>query len=728
MPAPEVSQLDAQLDAQELCGTWRALEADEAGRQSFASRELNESDWEPIEVPGHWRSTSAFSNSDGPLLYRRSFETNHMQADNDTLRAWLVLDGLFYQGDVWLDEAYIGDTEGYFVRHSFEISDAIKASSEHVLAIEATCSPQTNRAAKRNITGTFQHSEYLDPNWNPGGIWRPVRIEYTGPVRSRGLRALCTQADSKKATVTLRAELDSDVSRSVTLRTTVAGVENVVERPLATGSNFVSWTLDIADPELWWPHALGDQPCHDLVVEVIVDGTISHRLTRRIGLRSLTWKNWTLQVNGQRLFLKGTNLAPTRMALAEVSAEEIANDVHLAKEAGLDLIRVHGHIARPELYDAGDQAGMLIWQDLPLHRGYARGTRHQAARQATAAVDQLGHHPSIFLWCAHNEPFALDDEPGTNPFASQETTKQRARYLAAQQLPTWNRTVLDRTLKRSLEKADESRPVIAHSGVLPHPGSGGTDTHSSFGWAYGDERDFPAFCRAVPRLVRFVSELGSAQSVPSSDSFCEPSAWPDLDWDLLKKTHGMQRSIFERHVPPADFTTFAEWQEATQLYQSQVIKHQIETLRRLKYRPTGGFCQFLFADSHPAISSSVLDHNRIPKAAHHTLSEACKPVIVVADRPDAVLIPGKLLELDVHVVSDLQFPLENSKVTARLTWPDSHQDWEWEGRIPADECVLVGRISTVVPQILGEMSLELTLDAAKFLSSNFYHSVIKPQP
>src|SRR5438552_1596543 len=84
---------------------------------------------------------------------------------------------------------------------------------------------------------------------------------------------------------------------------------------------------------------------------------------------------WVLSVNGERLFLKGSNQGPTRMALGDATAEELAADVALAKGAGLDLLRVHGHVSRPELYDAADEAGLLLWQDMPLQWGYARGVR-----------------------------------------------------------------------------------------------------------------------------------------------------------------------------------------------------------------------------------------------------------------------------------------------------------------------------------------------------------------
>ena len=56
-------------------------------------------------------------------------------------------------------------------------------------------------------------------------------------------------------------------------------------------------------------------------------------------------------------------------------ADEIRRDLVLAQDANLDLVRVHAHVARPELYDAADELGLLVWQDLPLQWGYARSVR-----------------------------------------------------------------------------------------------------------------------------------------------------------------------------------------------------------------------------------------------------------------------------------------------------------------------------------------------------------------
>ncbi|MGI8492294.1 MAG: glycoside hydrolase family 2 protein [Acidimicrobiales bacterium] len=680
----------------DLGGSWRAVEADEARRRSFPDPDLDDSGWEAVEVPGHWRCAPTFAASDGPLLYRRRFEAEPVAEGR---RRWLRLDGIFYQGDVWLDGAYLGDTEGYFFPHTFEITQPAAERSEHLLAIEVACHRPRDRRAKRNLTGIFQHWDCIESSWNPGGIWAPVALHDTGAVQIAWMRVACPDATAERATLDIEVVLDAASGTPVLLSTEAARDGQAVtftesEHTLAAGANRVRWRLDIERPELWWPHSLGAQPLYDLTVRVRTagrggePGAVSDERRVRTGLRQIRMRNFITTVNGERLFLKGTNCGPTRRALAEATPEELAGDVTAARRAGLDLIRVHAHITRRELYEAADEQGMLIWQDLPLQWGYS-GVRHQAVRQARQAVAMLGHHPSVAIWCGHNEPLALDLDP-----SGKATPATIARFGAGQMLPTWNKTVLDRSIKRSLDKADGSRPVVAHSGVLPHP-AGGTDSHLYFGWYHGDERDLPAALARLPVLARFLSEFG-AQAVPTQADFLQPDRWPNLEWERLQREFLIQPAIFEARVPPAGHASFESWRDATQRYQAEVIRFHIETLRRLKYRPTGGFCQFLLADAQPAVSWSVLDHRREPKEGYQALREACLPVIAVADRPAESYRPGDRLSLDLHVVSDRRSPI-SGELSATLAWPGGQRVWRFTGEVPADSCVMVGSIHATFP-------------------------------
>jgi beta-mannosidase len=319
---------------------------------------------------------------------------------------------------------------------------------------------------------------------------------------------------------------------------------------------------------------------------------------------------------------------------------------------------------------------------------------------------------------------ALDVKPDT--FADRRRLgRALVRGALAQQLPTWNKTVLDGSIARALRKADGSRPVVPHSGVLPHlPLLDGTDSHLYFGWYHGDERSLPRLAATLPRLVRWVSEFG-AQAVPETADFCEPERWPDLDWEDLQQHHALQKLFFDDRVPPAEHATFESWKQATQRYQAEVVKHHVEALRRLKYRPTGGFCHFCFADGHPGITWSVLGHDRRPKLGHAALAAACRPVIVVLERPPNVVGPGTTLELDVHVVSDLRHELVDARTSVQVVWSGGQEQLGWAGTVPADECERVGTVRLTVPDGPGALTFDLSVEAAgEVVATNRYEATI----
>ncbi|HVM39243.1 MAG TPA: hypothetical protein VM618_00545 [Acidimicrobiia bacterium] len=664
----------------DLGGTWLAHPAEGDLHQRFVDPDFADAGWAKVAVPGHWRSCPELSDEDGPILYRHRFSA---PPGGEGRRRFLVYEGVFYDADHWLDGAYLGATEGYFAPHSFEVTDALASGGDHVVAVELACAPQRDRTSKRLITGVFSHWDCLDSRWNPGGIWRPVRVVETGPVRLASMSAVCVEATEERGRLRLRLSLDAQVGKApheVTLVARLSGpgvaLDARREHTAAAGPNELEWTLEVDRPPLWWPRRLGKQPLCTLDLAVEVGGVESDRRMVTTAFREVRLDRWVLHVNGERMFVMGSNHAPTRMELGEATSDEIARDVDLALAANLDMLRVHAHVARPELYEAADRAGLLLWQDFPLQWGYARGIRKQAVRQAGEMVRLLGHHPSIALWCAHNEPFAVDLDPGA-PLSPTAVGKAAVTMVA----PTWNKNLLDRGVRRALQRADGSRPVNPHSGVFPGASSPGTDTHFYFGWYHGHMADMPALLRAWPRAARFVSEFG-AQAVPPAADFVDPDRWPDLDWERLAERHACQKGFFDRHVPPGDFRSFEAWREATQAYQAALVQLQVEDLRRLKYRPTGGFLQFCFADALPAVTWSVLDHARNEKAGYGALRDACRPVLPMVDPRNG----------DVHVVSERRERLERAVVEVVTA---SGGVRRWAGDVEADAVTWIGRLDEV---------------------------------
>ena len=143
---------DLRSNPVELSGGWVARVADDDVRRDGVGLDHDDAGWPEVPVPGHWRSTPEFAETDGPLLYRHRF---HLSPPADGERCFVTLDGVMYQADVWLDGAYLGDPEGYFFPQTYEVTEALASRSEHVLGVEVTSSPVGDPGSKRNLTGSF---------------------------------------------------------------------------------------------------------------------------------------------------------------------------------------------------------------------------------------------------------------------------------------------------------------------------------------------------------------------------------------------------------------------------------------------------------------------------------------------------------------------------------------------------------------------------------------------
>ena len=229
----------------DLTGTWRAAAADEALRRSFHHVGFDDDGWEPVRIPGHWADVATFSD-ERSMLFRHRFE--HRLPADDGGRSWLELDGICYQGDVWLDGRYLGDTEGYFVRHAFDVTGALRDREDHELAIEVNCSPSGSGHKRRSILGIYEGDNDMVTTRNPGGIWAPLRLRHTGPVRIHGVRAICETADEHRAVVAVRAMLATASARSVRVITEIGGVVHEADHSIAVGLNEVEWRVTVPRP------------------------------------------------------------------------------------------------------------------------------------------------------------------------------------------------------------------------------------------------------------------------------------------------------------------------------------------------------------------------------------------------------------------------------------------------------------------------------------------------
>ena len=417
--------------------------------------------------------------------------------------------------------------------------------------------PPADRTAKRNLTGVFQHWDCLDPDWNPGGIWRPVRIERD---RARCASPSCgccaARPPPSGPCCVLRATARQPTPRArCRVRTTVGGARpRSTDQPLAAGENQVEWTVTVDRARGCGGRARSATPRSTTCTSACVlgaDEAAARRDERAPPHRAAPGRACATGSLGQRRAAvpQGRQPGPDPDGPRRGHRpRSCAATSSWPCEAGLDLLRVHAHVTRPELYDAADEAGLLLWQDMPLQWGYARGIRKQAVRQAREAVDLLGHHPSI----AHVVRPQRADGDRHRPVDVGRSEALRRMALQGGRRPGAARpgTGPSSTARSSGRSRRPTAPgrSIAHSGVLPHPPQlDGTDTPPLLRLVPRRRARLPGLPpRRCPRLARFVTEFG-AQAVPDhAPTSASPSAGPTSTGSGSAAPTRCRRALFDR--------------------------------------------------------------------------------------------------------------------------------------------------------------------------------------
>ncbi|MCZ7585157.1 MAG: hypothetical protein M5R36_18515 [Deltaproteobacteria bacterium] len=352
-------------------------------------------------------------------------------------------------------------------------------------------------------------------------------------------------------------------------------------------------------------------------------------------------------------------MPPTDTRIARADPKTIERTLDLARGAHMNFLRVHAHVDHPWFYDAADRMGLLLWQDMPLQWLYAHEVMPEAVRQTRAMVRLLYNHPSVALWCCHNEPFYVADTKDESAGAVLATLRSLLVF-------SWNRDVMDRRMADAAAEEDPTRKVVPSSGELPIFREG-TDLHFYGGWyrIMGTHRAFDRLARRLPRALRFVTEFG-AQSFPNIENATKFMAadFARVDWKLLETRYGLQTELMDHWTPRERFRDLGAYIQATQDYQSRINRHYIDRFRARKYKPNGGCVAFLFHDPNPAILWSVVDYWRTPKSSYAAMADAYRPLYVFALIPRDRYRRGQTVRARIMAVNDAREPAEGLTVEA----------------------------------------------------------------
>ena len=243
--------------------------------------------------------------------YRTAFQLPEVTEGS---RLTLVLNGVNYASEVWVNGRHVGGTVGAFIRGRFTF-DAV--AGENVVAIRVSPPPHPGTPHEQSITGgvgenggqlaidgpTFVATEGWD--WIPGirdrntGLWQSVTLEASGDVTIGDPHVVTDlplpRIDQADVHITVPLTNASAVTRrvSVNARFGDVSVSRTVDAP--PGDSVVRFAPDtdpalrLADPPLWWPNGYGEPALQTLSLSVEADGRISDETSVRFGIREVSY-------------------------------------------------------------------------------------------------------------------------------------------------------------------------------------------------------------------------------------------------------------------------------------------------------------------------------------------------------------------------------------------------------------------------------------------------------
>ena len=356
-----------------------------------------------------------------PWWWRTDFTPNLISGQVATL----IVNGVIGSANVWVNGQQVATSStvtGAYTRFSFNITGLARAGTNS-LAIEVTPNnPQT--------TFTLDDVDWNQiPPDNNTGIQFPVQLAVDSALSDSNAHVVENNAtDLSSSALTVKSDITNTTATTqtglVTATITPPGsgtpitVSQNVTVPAST-TQTVTFTpsqfpaLTIASPQVWWPYQMGAQPLYTLATSVSQNSTVLNSTSETFGIRNVTsylTGSSTAEPSGARAFkingvpivIRGGGFSPN--IFLHYSAADIARQIALMKNMGVNTIRLEGHIMPPDFFQQMDQAGILVnagyqccdaWE--LQSSGLTTAADFQIMQNSALTIGQnLRNHPSVF--------------------------------------------------------------------------------------------------------------------------------------------------------------------------------------------------------------------------------------------------------------------------------------------------------------------------------------------
>ncbi|HZG75028.1 MAG TPA: glycoside hydrolase family 2 TIM barrel-domain containing protein, partial [Paenibacillus sp.] len=375
----------------------------------------------------------------------------------------------------------------------------------------------------------------------------------------------------------------------------------------------------------------------------------------------------TLEVNGRKVFCKGSNWVQPDLFPGRVTAEDYRKQLQMAKNANMNMLRAWGgsFIDKEAFFELCDELGIMIWQEFPLACNLYPDTPEYLAvldQESRSIIKRLRTHPSVVLWCGGNELF--------NSWSG----------MTDQSLPL-------RLLNANCYALDPHTPFLMTS---PVEGMG----HGNYVFRYPNGEDvMQAMIRSrhtaytefgvpapasVEQLKRIIpgDELFPPKPGSSWESHHAFNAWVGETW--------LMPSLIEDYFGPSE--TLEQLVERGQLLQSEGYKAIYEEARRQKPRCSMAL-NWCYNEPWPtAANNSLLMWPAEPKPAYFAVQASCRPILASARIPTFVWKEGDWFEPELWLLNDSPNGIPSGRVEAYLTIADGERlfllAWDFEDVAP----------------------------------------------
>ncbi len=362
-------------------------------KQATEAPAVIDSAWDIVDVPHCWNAEDGQDGGNdyyrGTAWYAKSLQKAELpEAD----RYYLEIRGANSSADVYVNGKKLAHHDGGYSTWRVDITEEL--GSDTLVAIVVDNS-ENDRVYPQMADFTFY-----------GGLYRDVNLicvseshfdlDYYG---TPGLK-ITPEINGDDAAVEIEAYV-TNYTDEQKLRYTVTDKEGNVVATADTADT--KTVLNIPNVHRW--HGRKDPYLYTATVELVEGDTVLDMVSSRFGCRTyeIDPENGFI-LNGEEYPLRGVSRHQDRWGIGNaLLPEHHKEDVELICEVGATTIRLAHYQHDQYFYDLCDEAGLVIWAEIPYISKHMPTGRENTISQMKELITQNYNHPCIVVWGLSNE-------------------------------------------------------------------------------------------------------------------------------------------------------------------------------------------------------------------------------------------------------------------------------------------------------------------------------------